>query len=577
MDDVDAVQAQIARNMLASGDWVTARLDGVAYLEKAPLIYWMMGTAYRIFGVYDWAARMPLAIAVVLLCWVTYRFARWAFDVEAGLYAGVAVATSAGLFLFTRILIPDATLTLAVTGAIWAWLRLLEPEGESSLRWSIILGVSLGAGLLLKGRIAMVCPGMTGLAYMALTWQLFSSGAWRRLHLAIVVTVALAIAAPWHVLATLRNPPYFEFSMHSGPGEYHGFFWFYFINEQLLRFLDLRYPHDYNTVPRLWFWLLNLVWIFPWSVYFLAFPALSYRPTSRGGRARLMAVCWVGIVMLFFTFSTTQEYYSMPIYPAFALLVGSAVSSRGRCVHAGTRVLLALFTLLFATLSVVLLLVWRLPTRGHIASALTQHGELYTLSLGHVRDLTLNAFAYLKLPLGLAALAFGVGALALALSRKQVGRTVLVVAASMIVFFQAARIALIRFDSYLGSYPLAQSLQQGPPGQFIEADAYYAFSSVFFYTGRTALLLNGRNNNLEYGSYAPGAPNVFIDDSKFVSLWTGEPRCYLLAYGTETPHLEQLVGRPNLHVVAANAGNYLLTNHALHEVGAEAACNCTEK
>src|SRR6516225_11892297 len=114
MDDVDAVQAQIARTMLESGDWVTARLDGVAYLEKSPLIYWMMAVSFRIFGVHDWAARLPLALAVVLLCWVTYRFGRWAFDEEAGTYAGVALATCLGLFLFTRILIPDATLTLAI-------------------------------------------------------------------------------------------------------------------------------------------------------------------------------------------------------------------------------------------------------------------------------------------------------------------------------------------------------------------------------------------------------------------------------------------------------------------------------
>jgi len=109
----------------------------------------------------------------------------------------------------------------------------------------------------------------------------------------------------------------------------------------------------------------------------------------------------------------------------------------------------------------------------------------------------------------------------LLVSRTEVQKAVFVIAASMILFFQAARIALIRFDAYLGSYPLADSLQHSPPGQLIEADAYYAFSSVFFYTGRTALLLNGRNNNLEYGSYAPGAPDVFIDDTRFVSLWTG--------------------------------------------------------
>jgi 4-amino-4-deoxy-L-arabinose transferase-like glycosyltransferase len=563
MDDVDAVQAQIARNMLASGDWVTARLDGVAYLEKAPLNYWMMAASYRIFGVHDWAARIPLALAVVLLCWVTYRFGRWAFGETAGLYAGIAMSTSVGLFLFTRIVIPDAVLTLAITGAVWAWLRLLEPADEPSLRWSFMLGGCLGAGLLIKGLIAAVFPVIAALAYMAVVGQLFSWPAWRRLHLGFAIPVALAIAVPWYVLATLRNPPYFAFSLHSGPGEYRGFFWFYFFNEHLLRFLGLRYPRDYNTVPRLWFWVLNLVWIFPWSFYLLSAPTLDYKPTSRAGRTRLMAVCWIGVVMLFFTFSTTQEYYSMPIYPALALLVGSVLDSGGRWVRTGTYALVATCTILFAALSFVLLSVWRVPVQGDISQALTQHPEAYTLSLGHIRDLTLNAFTFLKLPLGLAALAFGGCAMALVFALNNIRRTVLVVAVSMIVFFQAARIALIRFDSYLGSYPLAESLQKSPPGELIEANSYYAFSSVFFYTNRKALLLNGRNNNLEYGSYAPGAPQVFIDDTRFVSLWAEESRWYLLTCGAEMPHLERLVGRTNLHVVAENAGNYLLTNQVL--------------
>jgi 4-amino-4-deoxy-L-arabinose transferase-like glycosyltransferase len=563
MDDVDAVQAQAARTMLASGDWVTARLDGVAYLEKAPLNYWMMAVAYKIFGIHDWAARLPHALAVVLLCWVTYRFGRWAFGETAGLFAGVALSTSVGLFLFTRILIPDAVLTLAITGAIWAWLRLLEPDEEHPLRWSFTLGFSLGVGLLLKGLIASVFPIIAALAYMALTRQLFSWSAWRRLHLGTAIPVAVAIAVPWYVLATLHNPPYFAFSLHSGPGEYRGFFWFYFFNEHLLRFLGMRYPRDYDTVPRLWFWILNLLWIFPWSFYLLAAPTLDYKTTLRTGRTRLMTMCWIGVVMLFFTFSTTQEYYSMPIYPALALLVGSVLASGSRWLRTGTYALLAVCSILSVVLFTLLLLVWHVPARGDISQALTQHPELYTHSLGHIWDLTLNAFAYLKLPLGLAALAFGGTAIALALSRNNVRRTVLITAAGMIVFFQAARIALIRFDSYLGSYPLAQRLEQSPPGQLIEADAYYAFSSVFFYTNRTALLLNGRMNNLEYGSYAPGAPDVFIDDNRFVSLWRTEARYYLLAYGSDMPHLEQLVGHPNLHVVAENGGNYLLTNRAL--------------
>ena len=562
MDDVDAVQAQIARNMLASGDYVTARLNGIPYLEKAPLIYWMMAASYRVFGVHDWAARLPLALSVILLCWVTYRFARWAFDPWAAVYSGVALATCVGLFLFTRILIPDAILTLSITGAIWTWLRLLEPGENPRRRDAVLLGICLGIGLLLKGLIAIVFPALAGLTYMACTRQLFTRSAWRRLQLFFVLGIAVIIAAPWHILATLHNPPYFAFSLHSGPGEYKGFFWFYFFNEHLLRFLNLRYPRDYNTVPRALFWLLNLAWLFPWSVFLPATAKLSYRPTTRAGRVRLMALCWIGTVLLFFTFSTTQEYYSMPIYPAVALLIGSALAAGGSRIPSAIRAIQIIFGVLFAALATVLALVWLTPAAGDISEALVQHPELYTLSLGHLGDLTLAAFAYLKLPLLIAAVAFAVGVVGLRLARSaaSVKRAVVVIAATMILFFQAARVALVRFDSYLGSYPLARALEQSPPGELIEADAYYAFSSVFFYTNRTALLLNGRKDNLEYGSYAPGSPQIFIDDREFQSRWSQPSRSYLLAYGSDMPHLEQLVGLSRMHIVARNAGNYLLTN-----------------
>lgn len=561
MDDVDAVQAQIARNMLESGDWVTARLDGVAYLEKSPLIYWMMAASYRLLGVHDWAARLPLSLAAVLLCWVTYRFARWGLGERAGVFAGVSLATAAGLYLFTRILIPDATLTLTITAAIWAWMRLLEPDSEDNRPWlwAGILGGSLGCGLLLKGLIAGVFPVLAALLYMGLTGHLFSRSSWKRLRPAAVITAALLIAVPWHVLAMLRNPPYFAFSMHSGPGEYRGFFWFYFFNEHLLRFLNMRYPRDYNTVPRALFWLLNLVWLFPWSAYLAGAARLSYGRTSRASRVRLMAVCWIAVVMLFFTLSTTQEYYSMPIYPALAILIGSALAE-GRCFKVSSWALIGIFATLFAALGTVLALVARTPANGELSQALSQNPDMYTLSLGHMTDLTLPAFAYLKLPLALAVAAFGFCAAGLWFTRRSTGKTVAVLVVSMIVFFQASRIALVRFDSYLGSYPLAQKLQASPPGQLIEAGSYYVFSSVFFYTNRTALLVNGRTLNLEYGSYAPNAPRVFIDDAGFTERWRSGDRFYLLVDGDDLPHLESLAGKANLHRLAENSGSYLFCN-----------------
>ncbi len=564
MDDVDAVQAQIARNMLESGDWVTARLDGVAYLEKSPLVYWAMAVSYRVFGVHDWAARLPLALCVVLLCWVAYRFGRWAFSDSAGLYAGVALATCIGLYLFTRILIPDAMVTLTITVAIWAWLRLLENDEPHPRRWALIMGLCFGLGLLLKGLIAIVFPILAGVVFMVVTRQAFSLAAWRKLNVGLVIAVAVVIAAPWHVLATLRNPPYFAFSMHSGPGEYRGFFWFYFFNEHLLRFLNLRYPRDYNTVPRALFWLFNLIWLFPWSAYLPAAVKLPYRSDSRAARARLMALCWIGSVMVFFTFSTTQEYYSMPIYPALALLIGSALDSESRWIQTGKWIVFGIAATLSLVLAGILFWVRNIPAPGDISHAVSQHPELYTLSLGHMGDLTLQSFAYLKLPLLVAVIAFGMIAGLLAAFRNQQRRAMLAIAAGMVIFFQASRIALVRFDPYLGSHALAIALQQSPPGQLIEADAYYAFSSVFFYTDRTALLLNGRMNNLEYGSYAPKAPQVFIDDARFTQLWNRPDRYYLLTYGPDMQHMEQLVGRANLVVVKENGGNFLLTNKPLN-------------
>src|SRR5271169_3891858 len=122
VDDVDAVQAQISRTMLTSGDWVTARLDGVPYLEKPPLFYWMIAVSQRVFGAEDWASRIPAALAVIALCLVTAGFANWAFGRRESLLAGLCMSTCVGLFLFTRILLPDATLTLFIALSLWAFL-----------------------------------------------------------------------------------------------------------------------------------------------------------------------------------------------------------------------------------------------------------------------------------------------------------------------------------------------------------------------------------------------------------------------------------------------------------------------
>ena len=130
----------------------------------------------------------------------------------------------------------------------------------------------------------------------------------------------------------------------------------------------------------------------------------------------------------------------------------------------------------------------------------------------------------------------------------------------MILFFHAARMALVVFDPYLSSRPLAEALLHSPEGKLIVDEHYYYFSSVFFYTNRTALLLNGRYNTMEYGSHAPGTPEVFIDDAAIKQLWMQPQRYYLVADETTRPRFQKLVGAERLNQVKAAGGKMLLTN-----------------
>jgi 4-amino-4-deoxy-L-arabinose transferase-like glycosyltransferase len=439
-------------------------------------------------------------------------------------------------------------------------MRALEEDERRARWWAHGMAVAMGVGLLLKGLIALLFPIAAGLLWLAVTGLAWRWETWRRLRPFSGTALILLVAAPWHILATLRNPPYFDFSMDSGPGKYRGFFWFYFFNEHILRFLNRRWPRDYNTVPRYLFWLFHLVWFFPWSAYFARLPKLAYRGEDRAARMRLLCLCWAGFVMVFFTFSTTQEYYSLPAYPAMALLLGSAIAEGSNWIRRGAKAVAAVATLALAAMVAILVAVWNTPAPGDISRALSQNPDLYTLSLGHMGDLTLASFAYLRLPLAIAAAAMLIGAVA---AWKWRGLwTHLGLAAMMVVFLTAARIAMATFDPYLASNELAEALKQSPPGSVVFDDQYYTWSSVFFYADvKKGFLLNGRVNNLEYGSYAPGAPDVFLTDAEFPPLWKSAWRTYLLVEKPSVARVEKLVGREWLHLVKESGGKFLYVNH----------------
>jgi hypothetical protein len=378
------------------------------------------------------------------------------------------------------------------------------------------------------------------------------------MHLLTGSLLFLLIAAPWHILAILHNPPYLDFTMHGSPGDYRGFFWFYFINEQVLRFLNTRYPRDYDTVPRFLFWTLHLVWLFPWSVYIPNVVRLNFRPVDRAGRATLFALCWCAAVMLFFSFSTTQEYYSMPLYPAAAFLIGAGMALQGGPIRIGSRIVSVIAALGAVTIIAVLFVTWNLPAPGDISVALTQNRSLYKLSMGHIGDLTLGACAYLRLPLVVAGVACLVGAVGA--WRLRGAQAFLAVAAMMVIFFQAARLALVVFDPYMSSRPIAEALNHLPQGEVIIEGDYNSRSSISFYHQDHALILNGRYFVLEYGSYAPDAPKVFIDDQDFLGIWKRPDRYYLVTTNESVRRLKTLTKDLPMYEVTSAGGKTILSN-----------------
>ena len=557
MDDVDAAEALQAKNMLLSGNWISQHLNGTLYLDKAPLKYWITAALYSVFGIHDLVARIPTVLAVMALCWLVVSMGQWADSSQAGFYSGLVLSTSIGLFLFTRTIIPDVLLTLFIALSLWCLLRALESQ-KPSYRWALGFYAATACAVLTKGLIGLVFPVAIGSVYLMVTRQL---PRWRRLYPLPGLVLFLAVVLPWHVAAMLQNPPLFDFTLNPGShfgGKFRGFFWFYFVNEQALRFLNQRWPRDYNTVPLPWFWLYHLLWFFPWSFLLPALARLQFKPVDKVTRLRVLALCWIAVVLLFFTFSTTQEYYSMPIYPAVALLVGSAMATDSKWLHTGMRATGAVWIVGAAIILFILIRVWTLPSPGDIYVALAPHPSLYTLSLGHMADLTLPAFAYLRLPLTVAGIALGVGGMAVLRSTRE--RGYLAIALMLVVFFQAARLALVVFDPYLSSHTIARRMSLLPRGLLIVAGKYNPLSSLFFYSTDRVLQNDDDLDILEYGSLAPGAPKISVSDEEMKQLWRSPQRVYIVAKAPKLRHLTEVLGDQHKHLIVISGDKYLFGN-----------------
>ena len=630
--------------MLQRHDYVTPYINGIRFFDKPPLLYWMAAGSMHVFGIHDWAARLPLALAVLALLLATYALGIRLFAAisptaspdRGGLYAALALATSIGPYLYTRFYIPDILLALWMTLAVHLFLIALDRIHEAEqnrmphLRRSLIaakvghrdsdtsslpspqstcapscapiaeggnvkpspllpslaFAAVMALNVLTKGLIGLVFPIAFVLLYLAITKQLHLL---LKLHLLASTAVFLFIAAPWHILAALRNPA-IPLPAATGLPATAGWAWFYLYNEHIARFLSKRIPHDYGLTPVCLFWLYLALWIMPWAIFLPTAIADEIRTlrnralaTAREYEASLSLLLWTLLVLGFFTLSNRQEYYSLPALPALALMIG-AILTRAECTSSGipnpatNRSILNwhLYALVPLTTLVAILCGYFALTAPHpapgtdIVSLLAMAGstEAYNLSLSHMSDLTARAMGLFRGPLAATALGMlGIGPISYLLRRRS--RTYaanLTLAAAMTITLLAAHEGLARFYPILGSKGLALAINQAQhtrprPDDLILIDGELTSgSTLIFYTGQQVHLINGRVNGLWFGSFWSDSPPLFETENSLRQLWAGPRRIFLLTYNPTT-RARDLNPSGAVHTLASAGGKTILTNH----------------
>jgi 4-amino-4-deoxy-L-arabinose transferase-like glycosyltransferase len=431
------------------------------------------------------------------------------------------------MFIFTRIMIPEAIYTLAFEGIFYLFLR--SWTGSLNPRAGYWGAAALcGAAVLTRGMIGLLFPAVTIVAFITMTrgWS-----RWRELRLFSSTAIFLAVGAPWHILAGLRSP---------------GFYWAYFINEQVNRALGTRIPHDYGAVPLWIWWSSHLIWLFPWSIFFpLALKNVPISPrawsesTSPAEQARLLLFVWSGVILLFFTLESgsRMEYYSFGAWPAISLLLGLGIANAEETDQSWLkpiqRILAGLAILFAAVAGYFLWISVHIHAASDVSSHLVQQSpEKYLTSMAHLFDLTPQSVADLRLPLIISSGSMLIAFVAawILRERKISWLPNFALALGMVGFFIAAHMAYGVLNPTLSSRSLAYELTKylRPGDQIALYGDIRVAPGIAFYSHRDVLLYDATESNLRFGSQYPDAPKRFFDDSDFSKLWMGSGRVFLV-------------------------------------------------
>jgi 4-amino-4-deoxy-L-arabinose transferase-like glycosyltransferase len=556
-DPNEGMYAEIPREMLLLRDWLTPHFNFIRYFEKPPLLYWLTALAYQLFGISAFSARLATALAAIAGVGAVYGIGRDLWGRRAGLVSSLILATSFGYYIFSRIIVTDMLFTALLALTFWAMLRgLLDATPRRSTM--LLAYAAMALAILTKGLIGLAFPIITVGAFLLLTrdWGLL-----RRLELLRGGALFLAVTAPWHLLVGLKNP---------------GFFWFYFVNEHLLRFVGRR-EMDYAPMPVYAFLIMVIVWTFPWSL-FLPVALRRYWPgakaASREARGFLFILLWAGAVIGFFALTPSRlEYYSMPAFPALALCVGrlwgAEVSARddralARGVSYSCFGLLTLAAGMFPAS-------WLFPRLENISvynmfTAMDAYSrDIQYRILSNAEVYTVPSFDEMVPLLRWATLILlgGIGAATFARLRHRPGLALACLVATMLPTLNVIQTGIVLFEPHRSVVSLAEVIRSEfrPGDQLIIDGPYENFASADFYTGQRARVLDGHFGDLAFGSRYPEARGVYLEDEEFAGLWRGKGRAFLLS---DSPRrLARLQALGSEPVVLGRSGkNWLFSNRA---------------
>jgi len=451
--------AEIPREMVASGDWLTPRLNGIKYFEKPPLQYWATATAYSAFGLHHWTARLWSALTGLLGIFVIWFTGRRLFGEPAGILCAMVVASSVFYVAVAHINTLDMGLTFFLATSLCAFL-LAQQQGlpaRECKRWMIFSWGATAAAILSKGLVALVLPGLAIVVYSLVQrdWRV-----WLRLHPLPGAMLMAAIAAPWFVWVSALNP------------EFPGFF---FIHEHFARFLT----HAHRRVAPWWFFIpILLAGLLPWTVTAAAAVHQSWRTGARAinfdtGR---FLVIWIATVFVFFSVSGSKlPSYILPMFPAAALLIGRYLAQASPRAVAWQLAPMAVIGLVLAVITPFVHVV----RKSEVPQELYDHYALW---------------------LQVAGAAGGAGAIAaiLLLLRKRLIAAVAAAAAGALLCTQLADTGHDSLNFVTSAYHLAQKIKPilRPDVPFYSVRTYE--QTLPFYIGRTLTLVEFADE-LEFG------------------------------------------------------------------------------